>query len=116
MKYGYYSSGNRRRAYRVAAISDRTQLSSAMRSYVEIRDNNRCVYCGETATEIDHVLPVSKGGRNFRGNLVACCNRCNTEKRVSIDPIWLTTAFRHLISKEESLEWLDTIPEAFQGD
>jgi len=30
--------------------------------------------------QIDHVIPISKGGRNSRGNLVIACVSCNLEK------------------------------------
>jgi len=30
------------------------------------RDNNRCVYCGVTATSIDHVIPRSRGDRTLK--------------------------------------------------
>ena len=31
-------------------------------------------------TEIDHVIPVSRGGRSYLGNLVAACSQCNQAK------------------------------------
>lgn len=51
-----------------------------------------CAYCGlpmskrrypwhpERVATLDHVLPVSRGGRNQRGNLVAACFGCNQAK------------------------------------
>ena len=39
-----------------------------------------CHYCGDEATTIDHVMPVSRGGTSDRANLVAACRRCNLEK------------------------------------
>ena len=44
------------------------------------RDGNRCAYCGQGATTIDHVLPRSRGGADSWENLVACCLRCNNLK------------------------------------
>ena len=41
------------------------------------RDNYQCQYCGQDATEIDHVIPRAKGGGHDMENLVACCKRCN---------------------------------------
>lgn len=53
------------------------------RRILELHDH-RCVYCGEQfeAAEltVDHVQPRVKGGDHSRGNLVACCRRCNMEK------------------------------------
>ncbi|WP_066040883.1 HNH endonuclease [Herbiconiux solani] len=44
------------------------------------RDNQRCGYCGASATTIDHVHPRSRGGKDTWENLVACCLRCNNVK------------------------------------
>jgi len=41
------------------------------------RDNNRCVYCGVTATSIDHVIPRSRGGGHNWENVVSACHKCN---------------------------------------
>jgi len=44
------------------------------------RDGHRCAYCARTATTIDHVMPVSRGGRNTWRNTVAACDGCNQRK------------------------------------
>ena len=44
------------------------------------RDNQRCGYCGSSATTIDHVQPRSRGGKDTWENLVACCLKCNNIK------------------------------------
>ncbi|WP_291052531.1 HNH endonuclease [Herbiconiux sp.] len=44
------------------------------------RDNQRCGYCGGSATTIDHIQPRSRGGQDTWENLVACCLRCNNIK------------------------------------
>ena len=36
-----------------------------------------CVYCGDEANTVDHVIPISKGGTDDLNNLVAACSRCN---------------------------------------
>ena len=51
-----------------------------LRSFVFNRSNNKCVYCGAKATEIDHVIPRSSGGTNSIYNLVASCRACNKKK------------------------------------
>ena len=44
-----------------------------------------CHYCGRNvgpgALTLDHVVPVSRGGRSTRGNCVPCCRDCNAKKR-----------------------------------
>ena len=56
-----------------------------------------CIYCGNPATEIDHVIPASKGGTDTLENLVPACKRCNStksdnvRKRINyINKDWLT--------------------------
>lgn len=40
----------------------------------------KCYYCRKPADTIDHLVPLSRGGKNFRLNLVAACRRCNCQK------------------------------------
>jgi hypothetical protein len=44
---------------------------------------DRCHYCADVliARQVDHVRPLSRGGTNDRGNLVAACISCNSQKR-----------------------------------
>ncbi len=46
------------------------------------RDRNRCVYCGcrQKGLTIDHVRPISRGGKTDFDNCVACCRSCNNKK------------------------------------
>ena len=48
------------------------------------RDHNVCMYCGETFRECDlsrdHVIPISRGGRDIWTNVVTACKRCNARK------------------------------------
>lgn len=39
-----------------------------------------CTYCQAPAEEIDHILPISKGGTGERDNLTPCCRSCNSRK------------------------------------
>lgn len=45
----------------------------------------RCHYChrevGAANLTLDHVIPLSRGGRSNRGNCVPCCKQCNSEKK-----------------------------------
>jgi 5-methylcytosine-specific restriction endonuclease McrA len=48
------------------------------------RDSYTCAYCGKLCAAreatVDHVLPVSRGGRSSWGNTVTACFRCNQRK------------------------------------
>ena len=39
-----------------------------------------CAYCGAVAQQIDHCIPISRGGWNDSLNCVASCARCNYAK------------------------------------
>lgn len=39
-----------------------------------------CVYCNGTATTLDHVIPLTRGGSNGRDNLAPACLSCNSRK------------------------------------
>jgi len=47
-----------------------------------------CHYCGSTfppqALTMDHVVPIARGGRSTKGNVVAACKPCNNEKRYKL--------------------------------
>ena len=42
----------------------------------------RCSYCDQHVAqpEPDHVVPISRGGRNDIGNILPCCRLCNADK------------------------------------
>lgn len=43
-----------------------------------------CFYCGAKGKmELDHVIPVARGGRHSIGNLVSACQKCNNRKRTA---------------------------------
>ncbi len=49
---------------------------------VFVRDKFRCQYCGsKNQLTIDHIIPVSKGGKSNFENCVAACKPCNNKKR-----------------------------------
>ncbi len=54
------------------------------RKNIFYRDRNRCQYCGgrfrTRELNLDHVTPLSRGGRSTWENVVCCCVRCNMSK------------------------------------
>lgn len=57
-----------------------TQGPGWSRSGVLRRDQNICGYCSHAGHTVDHVIPLSRGGRNRWENTVACCYDCNQRK------------------------------------
>jgi 5-methylcytosine-specific restriction endonuclease McrA len=48
--------------------------------------DGRCAYCGEKAPlEIEHKIPLSRGGTNSIDNIVPSYERCNRRKRAKTD-------------------------------
>lgn len=51
-----------------------------------------CHYCGRKVgfanLTMDHVIPLSRGGRSTKDNLVPCCKECNTRKKGSLTVEW----------------------------
>lgn len=41
------------------------------------RDHYTCGYCGQEATQVDHIIPRVDGGSHDMDNLIAACSRCN---------------------------------------
>ena len=60
-------------------------VSPSRRFEILKRDGFKCQYCGlaapDAVLEVDHVVPVSKGGGNEASNLIAACYDCNRGKR-----------------------------------
>jgi hypothetical protein len=70
--------GNARRARKLAA-----EVAGPVRQdeYIRIRDEGPCVYCGQSATEVDHIRPLARhGGWEHTSNLVPACRSCNASK------------------------------------
>ena len=51
-----------------------------------------CFYCrrrvGAKLLTMDHVVPLGRGGRSRRGNVVAACKDCNTRKQSLVPVEW----------------------------
>lgn len=44
-----------------------------------------CHYCGRhfpsDELTMDHIVPLARGGRSVKGNVVVCCKECNNQKQ-----------------------------------
>ena len=51
-----------------------------------------CWYCGQKVgyhnLTMDHVIPLARGGRSTKDNLVPCCKECNTQKKNALPIEW----------------------------
>ena len=65
----------------------RALMTNKLREYIKKRDNYTCCNCGNSIhnepnllLEIDHIIPVSKGGCTIEDNLQTLCWKCNRAK------------------------------------
>lgn len=60
--------------------------------YRLVRRYRGCAYCGSTAPLTrDHVVPLSRGGSDFIGNIVPACLSCNCSKKDRLLMEWRLT-------------------------
>jgi HNH endonuclease len=63
------------------------RVPDGMRAAVLVRDGGRCRKCRRAVKlEIDHIVPVSKGGKTAESNLQTLCRRCNRAKSKKLVP------------------------------
>lgn len=67
-------------------VYKREHVGNAIKRKIFARDKNKCVECGATeddenvTLEVDHIIPVHKGGDNKENNLQILCRPCNQRK------------------------------------
>ncbi len=56
------------------------------------RANGVCHYCGRkfkpAELTMDHLIPVARGGKSTRGNVVPACKECNNKKKYLLPLEW----------------------------
>lgn len=70
-----------------SAAGQRALMTARLRQFIKDRDRHACCQCGISVfaephllLEIDHIVPVSKGGLSVPENLQTLCWRCNRTK------------------------------------
>lgn len=80
---------NDREIWNAICRVERGKVSNKMRFSIYERDGYRCCKCGISDRyanlEIDHIIPISKGGKSTYDNLQTLCHKCNVEKGDSIN-------------------------------
>lgn len=85
-------ASQRARSARRRAVTDVSERKwYALRADVIERDGEICRYCGSTdgPWHIDHVVPLSKGGKSTLDNLVVACGPCNQSKGDRLIEEWV---------------------------
>jgi len=56
------------------------------------RSDGRCHYCHRVfppeELTMDHLVPLVRGGRTTKGNVVPCCKECNSLKKYMLPLEW----------------------------
>jgi len=54
--------------------------------------SGKCYYCSQIFTHrdltMDHLVPLTRGGRSTKDNLVPCCKDCNNKKKNMLPMDW----------------------------
>lgn len=80
--YKEWENGNK---YEITKREERKIMNDDIRYNVLKRDNFTCQKCGASnkdgaKLEVDHIIPVAKGGKTIMSNLQTLCDRCNNGK------------------------------------
>jgi 5-methylcytosine-specific restriction protein A len=55
-------------------------------------DKGVCYYCGcsiqPKELTMDHIVPIARGGKTTKGNVVPCCKECNNKKKQLLPMEW----------------------------
>lgn len=81
----HYDNVLRKKKNRQSRYYERKRMTPSLRYEILQRDRFRCVLCGCSAEDgvtlhVDHIQPVSKGGKTTRDNLRTLCESCNLGK------------------------------------
>lgn len=73
--------------YFKSAKAQRALMTESFRTYIKERDDYTCQMCSASIEdqdllllEVDHIIPISKGGKSVEDNLQTLCWKCNRTK------------------------------------
>lgn len=68
-------NANKRRARIIGTTAD-PLTALDVKDILDYYDN-KCIYCGGKYEDLDHIVPLSKGGTHTKDNLAPACKDCN---------------------------------------
>lgn len=86
--------------YFIPAISDKElrkekQKARILRKSAWWRNKiskGKCYYCGKNTPPneltMDHIVPLIRGGKSTKNNIVPCCKECNNRKKYLLPIEW----------------------------
>ena len=72
----------RLKQYRNLRAGTNTAEANIIWDNIKTAYDSKCAYCGKRTAKLtkDHVVPISKGGKDNMGNIVPACFDCNRKK------------------------------------
>lgn len=71
------------------------------------RSSGVCHYCKRhfppQELTMDHIVPVARGGKSTKGNIVPCCKECNNRKKYLLPVEW-QEYLQHISHPDQSPE------------
>lgn len=118
-----------RRIERIAELLPeltRVDFSHECREEIRRSQGLECNYCDKRIydrrsllhrrnMEVDHKIPISRGGRNNRWNLQALCNKCNERKSNKTDREY-RRLYADLVTKPKEPTWDDWVNDLLDGE
>jgi hypothetical protein len=116
----------------------RRGVTPKLRQFI-LGDGNGCDYCGFPAVEVDHIVPVSRGGGMALSNLAPACYECNHEKldqtvaewaqsRIADGKPWPIPGFCERVANylatngitpevvgDDARAWIESLPNGYQS-
>ncbi len=90
-KLNAFTQSQKRVAVKMGALTDKSHLVTGEWAIEQQkRQGFRCYYCFSMPMEfeMDHVIPISRGGKHVCENIVAACVRCNRSKHNKLLSEW----------------------------
>lgn len=74
-------------------ITDDGTVTNEYLEFIYHEQNGKCMYCGcdlnESGKHLDHIIPLSKGGKHTCTNIQWLCPTCNLSKGDKLEEEWL---------------------------
>jgi hypothetical protein len=98
-----------------------SRVGEAVRARLRAQAGNRCGYCQSrqeyvfAPLEVEHIVPLSRGGSDDEVNLWLACRMCNSYKGAQVDAIDPVTATRRALFNPRTQSWAEHFTWADDG-
>lgn len=103
MENDYFSLGGPDEQW-IRAERSKARALRKTRWWQQKTSSGACYYCGEKVgfknLTMDHIIPLARGGRSTKDNLVPCCKACNIKKQSALPVEW--DEYMELLEKKKT--------------